>query len=72
MTQYVILTEHKQGKRAIDWTGENFWSHAFGAFSSLDKARRFDSFEEAQPTVRRLREHSSAFFYAVPLPESYT
>ena len=70
-THYVILTERKPDNRAIDWTGDNFWSHAFGAFSSLEKARRFDSFEAAQPTVSRLREHSPDFFYAVPLPEGF-
>ncbi len=61
---YIILTEPKKSIEPPLKRDDIYWSRAFGSFSKRHQATEFESFEEAQPTVKKLRE-CNAFVHAV-------
>jgi len=61
---YIILTEAKKSSEPPSSRQDIYWSKAFGSFSRRDQATEFPSFEDAQPTVKKLREFNP-FVHAV-------
>jgi hypothetical protein len=69
ITIYCILTEKYKTTRP-DLTAPIYWSQIFGCGSMRDKATRFATFEAAQPTLRKLRQHAPDwFFHAIEMRE---
>ncbi len=51
---YLILTEPKKSCEPPSNRDDIYWSRAFGSFSKRSQATEFESFESAQPTVKKL------------------
>jgi hypothetical protein len=63
---YLILTEPKKSCEPPSNRDDIYWSRAFGSFSKRSQATEFESFESAQPTVKKLRE-CNPFVHAVEI-----
>lgn len=59
---YVILTEKSKPKGYP--VGPVYYSRVHGCHSKLEQATRFASFEDAQPTVRKLRAGTPDWFFS--------
>jgi hypothetical protein len=55
---YLILTEPKKSSEPPMKRMDIFWSRIYGSFSKFDQATRFGSFDEAQPTLQKLRANN--------------
>lgn len=61
---YIILTEPRKSSEPPSSRDDIYWSRAFGSFSRIDQATRFETFEAAQPKVRELRQFNP-FVHAI-------
>lgn len=61
---YVIITERSKTERP-DMSADIYYSHIHGCFSRRDEATLYTTFGAAQPRVRKLRNASHPFVYAV-------
>lgn len=61
---YVIITERSKTERP-NMSADIYYSRLFGCYSRRDQARVFDTFEDATPTVRELRDAGYQFVSSV-------
>ena len=64
MMSYIILTEAKKSSEPPLKREDIYWSKVFGSFSKRNQATIFNSFDDAQPTVKKLRQNNP-FVHAV-------
>ena len=66
---YAIIVQKSKYCRP-DITGKIYYSKIYGLFCTYEQARKFSSFENAQPTVRKLRDAMpDLFFYTIFIKE---